>query len=288
MTSPFQTIALALAFSPTADAMASIACHLASFFGSRLVFIHVGKRGPAEQARMEKLTLLARTHSVDLKMIWREGDIIQNIRSVCKEEQVDLLIAGALKKENMLKYFMGTVARQLMRTAECSVLFIQRPSSSMLPMQNIVVNADGSRYAEGAVALACYMGVRSRAHWVHIVRELKLYGLSMATSEYHNEQEYDDLRQEMVKAEIEKVEYLLRGIPMEKPRVNIKVISGKSGFELSKFTERKHADLLIVGAPERQFTLIDRMFPHDLEYIFADLPCNLLVVKSPVKNKLHG
>lgn len=268
--------------------MATIAGHVATFFGSRLVLIHVGKRGTAEEARMEELVQSAGLHLVDVKVVWREGDPVRNIRNVCKEEQVDLLIAGALKKENIVKYYIGTIARQLMRSADCSVLMIQKPFVPALPMKDMVVNADDGPHMEDAVELACYMGLRSGAQWVHVVRELKLYGLSMAASEYHTEQEYDDLRQKMVKAEIEKVEDVLGKIQMEKPRINIKVISGKSGFELSRFAERKHADLLIVGAPHQQFSFFDRMFPHDLEYIFADLPCNLLVVKSPVKDKLHG
>jgi hypothetical protein len=43
---------------------------------------------------------------------------------------------------------------------------------------------------------------------------------------------------------------------------------------------RKHADLLIVGASPRKFSFFDRVFPHDLEYIFGDLPCNLLMVSK--------
>jgi nucleotide-binding universal stress UspA family protein len=67
-------------------------------------------------------------------------------------------------------------------------------------------------------------------------------------------------------------------------KINIKMLSGKSGFELCKFVERKQAGLLVVGAPPRRFSLFDRIFPHDLEYVFADLPCNLLVVNQLNQN----
>ena len=81
-----------------------------------------------------------------------------------------------------------------------------------------------------------------------------------------------------MKDEIDKVEEILRRIPHDRLKINIKMVSGKAGFELSKFAERKNADLLVVGAPRRRFSIFDRVFPHDLEYIFGDMPCNLLVI----------
>jgi nucleotide-binding universal stress UspA family protein len=64
------------------------------------------------------------------------------------------------------------------------------------------------------------------------------------------------------------------------------MLAGKSGFELAKFAQRKHADLLVVGASPRRFSLFDRVFPHDLEYIFADMPCNLLVIHPPKSERI--
>jgi len=71
---------------------------------------------------------------------------------------------------------------------------------------------------------------------------------------------------------------MLNQIPHKELKINIKVVTGKSGFELAQFTKRKAADLLVVSAPPMRLSLLDRLFPHDLEYIFADLPCNVLVV----------
>ncbi len=57
------------------------------------------------------------------------------------------------------------------------------------------------------------------------------------------------------------------------------MLSGRSGFELARFADRKEADLLVMGAPRRKFSFFTRVFPHDQEYIFNDLPCNILVVQ---------
>ncbi len=109
----------------------------------------------------------------------------------------------------------------------------------------------------------------------------------MTAAEQCSEEEYEEMRHKLVKEEIEIVEKILQRIPHEGLKVNIKLVSGKSGFELTQFAQRKQADLLIVGAPQRRFSLFDRVFTHDQEYIFADLPCNLLII-HPRKEVARG
>jgi len=288
MSSSFQKVALAIAFSPNAKVMVGIGGRLATFFNAQLLLIHVGVAGDKEKQQMDSLVKEAGLRADQIKVVWQEGDPVKKILKVCKEEKVDLLVAGALKKEKLVKYYIGTIARRIMRKAECSVLMINNPTAESLDLKDIVVNAEDSACIEDAISLACLAGNKVKANWVHIVRELKLYGLTMSTSDHNSEEEYDDVRQKLVRDEIEKVEEMLRHIPFEKPKVNIKIISGKSGFELSKFAERKHADLLVVGAPPRRLSLFDRIFAHDLEYIFSDLPCNLLVVNTTRKEVKRG
>jgi len=286
MTPSFQKIAIAIAFSPNAKTMVTIGSRLAALFNAQLILVHVGTKTNAEIQQMDLLLQEYGASTDKIKVIWEEGDPVKKILKVCRDEKVDLLVAGALKKEKLVKYYIGTIARKIMRKAECSVLMINNPTIESIDFKNIVVNAEDSACIEDAIAVACDLGIKVKTSWVHIVRELKLYGLTMTASDHNSEEEYDDVRQKLVKDEIEKVEEILHRIPTGKPKVNIKIISGKSGFELSRFAERKHADLLIVGAPPRRLSFFDRIFPHDLEYIFSDLPCNLLVVNT--KKSKHG
>ena len=57
-------------------------------------------------------------------------------------------------------------------------------------------------------------------------------------------------------------------------------IEGKPGYVISKFAREKNADLLVLNSPDKQMNLIDRVFPHDIEFALADLPCNLLIVQE--------
>ncbi len=281
-------IGLAIAFSPRIEALLAEAARLRRMWNAELLLIHVGNHGEEEEVRLQQLltsTGLAQENS--LKVFWETGKPSERILAACKRERIDLLIAGALKKENLVQFYLGTIARKILRKADCSVLLLTDPAISPKPFKNIVVNADDSPYVEEAIKTGCSIGLNDKSSWLHVVREIKMYGLTMTVSEQYSEEQYENMRQNLVKDEIDNVEKILHRIPHDGLKVNIKLVSGKSGFELSKFAQRKQADLLIIGAPQRRFSLFDRVFTHDQEYIFADLPCNLLIV-NPRKEAPDG
>lgn len=279
----FKKIGLAIAFSPTLEALLNEAARLKQHWQSQLVLIHVGDSSVGAASSLNNLLVKIGLNPDEINIRWEHGDPAKRILAVCREEKVDLIIAGALKKEDLISYYVGTIARKILRKAPCSVLMIINPAVAPKPLNSIVVNAEDSPFVEQALEVACDLGRAESAHWIHVIREIKLYGLSMSASDQRSEDEYSQLRTDLVATEIDNVQRMLTKISHEGLKINIKVLSGKSGYELAQFATRKHADLLIVGAPAQRFSFFDRIFPHGLEYIFADLPCSLLVI-----NKNHG
>jgi len=268
------------------EALLAEAARLKKLWNAEIALIHVGDHGEKEENFLHQL--LERTgldHEPDIKIRWESGKPADQIMRVCRQEKVDLLIAGALKKENLVQFYLGTVARKILRKADCSVLLFIDPSVHPQPIKNIVVNAEDSPYVDEAITTACEIGRHDRASCLHIVKEIKRYSVSMTTTRDHDDHDDDETSNSLVKEEMAIVEKTLRNIPHDGMKVNIKLVSGKSGFELSKFVHRKHADLLVVGASPRRFSLLGRVFPHDLEYIFADLPCNLLIIHPRRENQ---
>ncbi len=263
--------------------MLAEAARLAQMFSAELMLIHVGEQNSKTERKISDLA--ASLKLTDYSVVWRSGKPEKEILDACHEKNIDLLVAGALKKENMIQRYIGTVARAIMRKAECSLFMVNNPSTQPKPIHQIVVNAEDSPFVETAIAMSCYLAEKEQASWVHIVREIKMMGLTLSANEQLTAQEYSESKQNLVREEITVVEKMLEKIPHSNTRVNIKVLSGKSGFELRKFVERKQADLLVVGAPPRRLSFFDRLFPHDLEYIFADMPCNLLIINQ---RKTHG
>jgi nucleotide-binding universal stress UspA family protein len=281
----FARLCLAIAFSPRSEALLAEAARLAKIFNSHLTVLHVGEeKAESVLAISASLTNKAFGQS-QFNIICESGSPARVILSVCKREKIDLLVAGALQKENIIQYYLGTIGRTILRKARCSVLMLTNPSTEGIRLTNIVTLAEDSPYVEDAIAASCTLAQSAKTKWIHIVRELKMFGLTLSALEQSSEEEYDKQRQQLVQDEIEKVEAILNRVPHSNVKVNIKVMSGKSGFELAKFAEKKKADLLVVGAPNRRIYFFDRFFRHDLEYLFADLPCNLLIVhgQKPLK-----
>ena len=283
----FNKIAVGVAFSPTSEAMLAETIRLAKSLNAEVLLIHVGERSAEAEQRMNSMIEKCSSMRDKVSVIWGSGDPANVILDSCKRHHVDLLVTGALKKENLVQYYVGSIARKVLRKAGCSVLTLVNPTTAGTSYKNVVVSGEDSPYIAEAISTACSFPPKDNSSWIHIVREVKMYGLTMATADQHTEEEYDDVRQGLVKQEIDNVYEILSKIPHEGIRVNVKVVSGKSGFELTKFAERKNANLLVVGAPPRRLSIFDRLFPHDLEYVFADIPCNLLIVQ-PSKYRKGG
>lgn len=287
MKSIFQRIGLAVAFSPRTEALLAEAARLKRLWESELVLIHIGKKTEAATIQMDLLVQQAGLQPAEVRIFWETGKPAKTILQVCNREKIDLLIAGALKKEKGLQFYLGSVARKILRRAGCSVLMLVNPSLEPRELKNVVVNADDdSPYMMQALHLACKISMLENANWLHVVRKLKLYGFLSAAEQY-SEKEYEANRNHLVQSEIDDVQQLISKIPHPGVKINIKLVSGKSGFELAQFAQRKNADLLIIGGSPMRLSILDRVFPSDLEYIFSDLPCNVLVV-HPRKEAAHG
>lgn len=276
----FKKIAAAIAFSPRMDAILSEANRFRKMFDAELVLIHVGEENVEKRTLLLQSLERAGIDSDKLKIFWENGDPAKKIKSVCKKQKVDLLLAGALKKENIFKYYIGSVARKILRKAQCSVLVLIDPNEKTSAFQRIVMHAGDEDGKKQTIRAGCYIGRQDRAKQLHVLKEIKMFGFTMAVAGEGPEHEYSETRRNIIQEKINEVNKLIAECPCEGLKINVKIITGKSGFELAKFTRNAGADLLIIDAPNRDLNIFDRMFPNDLEYILADLPSNLLLVQE--------
>jgi nucleotide-binding universal stress UspA family protein len=274
----YQKIALAIAFSPRMEALIAEAKRLIGIFNGELILIHVGVKTDELEA---KLNEILNRHCGDLsriKTIWKEGKPAKTILKTCVEEQVDLLILGALKKEGLLTYYLGSVARKVIRKSPCSVLTLIDPKIGTTHFSKVVINGTQLEVTPKVIEKGLKFCQAEGANQVHILNEIKLYGLQMATAGEGSEDEVSLTRRKLVQQEIKYVQEILDGLDQTGLKINIKVTAGKWAVELVRFCEASGADLLIMG-DEHGYTLIDRLFPHDLEGILSEIPCNLLILK---------
>ncbi len=279
----FRKIAAAIAFSPRCEAIMKEAQRMSALFDAEFVLIHIGKYNEKDEKMLYQLMESAQFDRNKVRVIWEKGDPSHKILSICKKEQVDLLIAGALEKENLFTYYIGSIARKILRKARCSVLVITKPSISPKPFKKIVIDGSGLPTIENTIRTGCQFGALENSESLTIIRELSLYGLNLTAEEY-TETEYQKRKQELFEEERKKVEKMIGQEAQRDLPIDIKITTGKSGFELSKFAKATQADLLVVEAPKRKLNIFDRVITHDLEYILANLPSNLLLY-TPTSKK---
>jgi nucleotide-binding universal stress UspA family protein len=276
----FSKIALAAGFTPRLSSLLQEASRLASVWKSSLLLIHAGEQKPELAQKLHLLMEQAGLNPQHVPVFWESGTPAQAIIKVCEREGVDLLLAGALQRERGMQYYLGSLARTLLRKSPCSVLMLTNPALLPSGFTNVVVLTDEENpLMQKTLRTACQLALYEHAQWLHVVRKLKWYAFLSAAEEF-SETEYEQTRNQFIEAELDDVRALLLDIPHQGLKVNIKLISGKTGHELAQFALRKQASLLVVSASPRPLSLLDRFMPNDLEYLFGNLPCNLLVVKS--------
>lgn len=275
----YTKIALAIAFSPRIEALISEVKRLVTAFDSELVLIHVGIKTPELE---KKLAELLAKHDCDqprVKVLWKEGKPVKMILQACREEKVDLLVAGALKREGLFKYYMGSVGRKIIRKAPCSVLTLVEPKVETSEFVRVVINGTQLEITPDVIRHGLKFSQVILADQVSILNEIKMYGLQMGTASEDSEEEIAQTRRQLVQNEIDYVEQILDKLDKGNLKINIKVTGGKWAVELARFCEKTDAKLLVVG-DERKLNFFDRIFPHDLEELLSTLPCNLLIVKK--------
>ncbi len=277
----YNKIGVAVAFSPRCEAIVGESARLQNLFNSELVIIHVGDSHPDEKEYLDEIIKTTQVNTDKLKIVWEAGEPSKKILAVANKENIDLLVAGAIHKESVMKFYFGSIARKLIRKSACSVLMLINPSFPAKPFEKIVINGSDGESNSGTISRGISLAKLEHARRVHIFKSIKFFGLSMAlASEEETEHRQEETRRDIVGQEIREIEKILQDIDTQGLQVNIKVSSGKPGYELRKFTQRVHADLLILKNPAYKLNLLDRIFPHHLEMILEDLPSNLLIDKS--------
>ena len=279
----FKTLLIGFAFSPNLKANVFEATRLAYYFNAKLFFLHVGEKTKAKENTFLDILKLPKESPEKIEILWEKGDPVNVILSACLRYKIDLLLLGALKRENVLKFYMGSIARKITRKASCSVLLLIDPSIERKPSQHAVVNALESPQTEPTINAAFHFASDLNINKITLVEEIN-------RSE-HNLDVYDDkslrratLKKEKIKRrEYSRVNQILKKIP-KSYKDNIKIISqsifGTRGYSIGHYAKLVRADVLIMNASETKKTFLSKFFPKDLDYILRELPTNVLIIQN--------
>ena len=277
----FNVIGIGVTFSPNLKANIYESSRLALLFKAKLVLIHVGESSKEKKGKFQELLIPFVAKGLDYEIVFKQGNPVETIIEASEENKLDLLILGALKKENLFKYYIGSIARKITREAKCSILLLINPSVERIPCQHVVVNGLENPKTEQTIATAFLVADLLGSNKITIVEEINQQEISVAIEDDKSLRKANILKERLRTREDARVKKMLSDIPKstkEELNINLQPIFGKSGYSIGHYAQISRADLLVMNAPDK-VTIWDRLFPHDIEYILTELPTDVLIVR---------
>lgn len=278
---PFKTIGLGIAFSPNLKANLYEAARLSLFFNAKLVLIHVGSKSEDKIKKINTILDFFKPENLDYQVIFKSGNPVDVILNASAEKNIDLLIIGAAKREKLVKYYVGSIARKISRQAKCSLLLLINPSIERLSCRHIVVNGIEDPKTQQTIEAAFYVGAKLNAEKLTIVEEIKQNEIAVKVEDDKSLRHANIIKQRLRQRENSRVNHIIEDLPQEYTSnitVKSQPIFGTQGYSIGHYAQISRADLLVMNAPTKM-TFWDRLFPHDIEHILTELPTDVLIIQ---------
>lgn len=271
-------ILIGIAFSPNLKPNIFEAIRLANMFGAELVGVHVGDKTDKKEKQLTQLVSEAPALNFPLKTVWKKGKPIEVILKTTLDQKIDLLILGALQQEKLYKYYVGSVARELTRKATCSVLLLIKPSIDRIKCNHIVVNGLKDKKTTETIQASFLVSKALGCKRITIVEEISQKEVEVIVSDDITLRKATIEKEKLKRREDSRIQKIIDTIDTEGVSIKMQSIFGKRGYSIGHYAKVKRADLLVMNAPSKT-TILDRIFPHDIEYILTELPTDVLIVK---------
>ncbi|MDY8135303.1 universal stress protein [Aquimarina sp. 2201CG5-10] len=276
----FNNILIGVAFSPNLQNNIYEAMRMVDFFDSKLTIVHVGEKTEEKENKIKGL-ISGLSDDEKVQIIWKQGDPVETIVNTAKENNADLIILGAIPREDLLKFYIGSIARKITRKAHCSVLLLINPSEDLRPCNHIVVNGleddKSSQTILNSLEIAQNLGTQK----LTIVEEISQQEVHVVVEDDKSLLKDTLIKEQLAKKRELRVHEILKEAPGDlKHDVLVKTqpIFGKRGYSIGHYAKIVGADMLIMNAPVKT-SFWDRLFPHDLEYILSELPTDVLIMR---------
>jgi len=272
--SDYKKIAVASTFSPRFEQVLSEAGRIQERFGGDLSLIYVGEQSDETDKKFQ--SILGRLKLPrDSAVHYGKGDPAEGILRAIAENDVDLIVAGALEKESALHPFLGNVARRLLREATCSVLLFTHPELKPKQLKRIVFVANYSEHAQRGFRQTLKLAEAEACERLYAIRVYTTFDEVRAAMFVDNGDGKPRPRTfEEEEATLEK--FVLAAGDTEVP-IDARCIRGNTGFAASDFVKSVEADLLVVPVHKSE-TSAERL-PNHLAWIADVIPCNLWLIR---------
>ena len=162
------------------------------------------------------------------------------------EKYIDLIVIGTHGRRGLGHFFLGSVAEEIVRMAECPVFTIREAENPKPPKakENILVPVDFSEHSVNALAIAKEIAksYQAKIHLLHIIEETihPAYSLSGKSSIF-------DIVPN-IKEDCEKrLNKMISKTIGDEIKTEINIVSGQSANEIINFAKEKKMDLIVIA-----------------------------------------
>tara|TARA_A200000113_G_C8774049_1_gene325303 strand:- start:138 stop:917 length:780 start_codon:yes stop_codon:yes gene_type:complete len=255
---------------------------MAHYFDGELIFVHVGRKTPEKVAHFTEIIDSSPVGNKKYKIYWRVGNPVQTLLEASEEFNIDMILLGALKRENVVKFYLGSIARKITRKAKCSVLLIINPSVERIPCQHIVVNGFDSPQTIETIRAAFTVAKSLGAKKISLVEEISRSKVDVAVDDDLSLRRATLKKEKLRRQEQTRVKDVVEKLPSSLTQdINwtTQSIFGRRGYSIGHYAKVVRADLLVMNAVDK-LSFIDRLITRDIEHILAELPTDVLIINS--------
>jgi len=221
---------------------------------------------------LERLFISARNSGVEVESSIESGEPAKKINEIVKSNNIDIVFSATRREDIKQRYFVKTIARQLMIKLPCSVAMTRVVKMGGLHLKNILVPLRG-RITD--IEERAYLTAKLAEGFGSGVTILHLH--KPITSFFHGEIRLTpfEMDQRVPKDIKEFGEHLIRyGIPLEK-----RTGHGSIARAITMEAAHKKNDLIVMGASQRNF-LNSIVKGNPVEQALRETPCNMIIFRA--------
>ncbi len=265
----YKRIAVASAFSPRFEQVLAEAKRVRDRFGAELNLIYVGEKNDETTRRFaEALSALALP--AESPIHYHQGSPADAILEAIRLNQLELIVAGALEKEVVLRPFLGNVARRLVRESPSSVILFTKPAREPQPFKRIVFFVpDYSEHAVVALQHTLALAAKENCETLYVIRVYTSFDAARANLA-------GESNARTIEQEEEALENFIGQAGESKVPTDPRCIRGNTGFAASDFVQAVEADLLVVPIEPNAES---NELPAHIAWVTDVIPCNLWIIR---------
>ena len=281
----FKKILVGFAFSPNLKANIFTSLRLANSLEANIFFVHVGNKTQAKEKTFDEILNDSPVQPKFTKVLWEEGEPVQTILKLFFKNKIDLLLLGAVQRENVLKFYVGSIARKITRKAPCSVLLLIKPSIEGVPSKHVVVNAINEPNTEKTIKAAFEFSFLMNIPNITLVGEISQSKVNVTADDDESLKKVTEIKEGLKNEEKNRYDEILLKIPdalKENKKIQSQSIFGARGYSIGHYAKVARADLLVLNSEVKRSSFVSRIFPKDLEHVLSELPTDTLIIKSSI------